>query len=268
MKLIPYPHTNSLCESMQVNDVRFAFTNKLESGDYQLITNFVKCREYFNEFLMKNHHPQEFKFNDVYGFVYKYEEYPYNMSNPNIAIKLPKKSMYDTFVQNLVLLNAIEDFNDIPKTYVVETSDKQTRGYVFVLEFSPLWIKSCILFNIYTLLLKLCTLDIHTKGFTELHDRVYDYSKPSELTYVKTIGLNVFNSILNNIKELFKLDSKYVDGFDAIRGPYDIHGYSGLLAFVGSLYSTIPKDNKLLNILNTIKDTEAQTVFIQQGEAL
>lgn len=259
MKLIPYPHVNQLFESMQVNEVRFAFTNKQDNGDYQLITNFVKCREYFNEFLMKNHHPKEFDFKEVYGFVYKYEEYPYNMKNPSIAIKLPKKDMYPVFVKNLEFLNAIEDFNGMEKTFIVETSEATTRGVSFVLEFSPTWINSCILFNIYTLLIKLATLDIKHNSIKNLTD-VFKHSRPSEITYVESITTKVFNAILNNLKALMKLDNTFVDGFSQIRAPYDVHGNSGLIAFIK--YAHCMKDSPLLTKINEVIMKEPTVKFV------
>ncbi len=229
MKLIPYPHVNQLCESMQANEVKFAFTNKQENGDYQLITNFVKCREYFNEFLMVNHHPEQFKFEEVYGFKYKHEEFPYQMQNPSIAIKLPRKDQYESFKVNLELLNAIEDFNGMEKTTIVETSDARQRGAIFVLEFSSMWINSCILFNIYTLLIKLCTLDIKNKTLETL-SQTFKHNRPSELSYVEVLKVNKLNAILNNLKEFTKFPDTFVDGFKTIRAAYTVHSQSGLLS--------------------------------------
>lgn len=264
MKLIPYPHTNHLCESMQANDVKFAFTNKLDSGDYQLITNSVKCREYFNEFLMKNHHPTEFDFNEVYGFVYKHEEYPYNMTNPSMLISLPKKAMYEVFKQNLQLLNTIEDFSNIPKSYLVEVEEQSTKGYKFILHFSPTWITNCILFNIYTLLIKLCTLNIKDNSVKSLLNSYDKYNIPSELSYVKGITTKVFNSILNNLKELINIKSKYVDGFDTIRGPYDIHGYSGLLTFL-EYPNTNTQKSPVFKVLDQLKNQSPEHEFIKES---
>lgn len=259
MKLIPYPHINQLCESMQVNEVKFAFTNKQENGDYQLITNFVKCREYFNEFLMVNHHPDQFKFEEVHGFKYKHEEYPYQMQNPSIAIKLPRKDLYETFKTNLEWLNSIEDFNGMEKTYIVETSDARQRGATFVLEFSSMWINSCILFNIYTLLIKLCTLDIKNKTIKTLLE-TFNYIKPSELTYVECIKVNKLNSILNNLKSFMKFPDMFVDGFKAIRNAYAVHGQSGLLHL--NNYPNEFKDSPLIETFNSIVNKKPEVEFI------
>lgn len=262
MKLLPYPHVNQLCEAMQVNDVKFAFTNKTDSGDYQVLMNFVKCREYFNEFLMKNHHPDEFKFVETYGFQYKYEEYPYNMKNPSIAIKLPKKAMYKVFSENLHFLNMIEDFNGIEKSRIVEIEDDSTIGKTFILEYSPTWINTCLLFNIYTLLIKLCTLNIQNKTYAELKEK-YKLETPSELTYINSITIKKVNNLLNNLKDMFKFPSKYVDGFNMIRGSYDIHGKSGLLAFTSSYYYMNDAKDSVKMVIDCC-NTPATVEFIKE----
>lgn len=259
MKLIPYPHVNELCESMQVNEVKFAFTNKQENGDYQLITNFVKCREYFNEFLMVNHHPDQFKFEEVYGFKYKHEEYPYQMQNPSIAIKLPRKDLYEAFKTNLEWLNSIEDFNGMEKTYIVETSDARQRGTTFVLEFSSMWINSCILFNIYTLLIKLCTLDIKNKTIKTLLE-TFNYNKPSELLYVECIKVTKLNAILNNLKSFMKFSDTFVDGFKTIRAAYTVHSQSGLISM--AQYPRLFDGSPLLKVFKAITSKKPTVEFI------
>lgn len=264
MKLIPYPHSNSLCEAMQVNAVKFAFTNKLDSGDYQLITNFVKCREYFNEFLMKNHHPDEFSFKEVYGFIYKHKEYPYQMQNPSIAIKLPKKGMYKTFVENLDWLNTIEDINDISKTYIVECDDQPTKGCQFVLEFDNTWASSCLLFNIFTLLIKLCTFEVKTKTFAELLQPYDQYSRPSELVYINSVSVPTFNNLLNNLKGLFTVKSKFVDGFDSVRVAYDVHMHSGILAFLKYADEYV-KQSPVYTALQQIINKPATVAFVKES---
>lgn len=263
MKLIPYPHSNSLFEAIQVNGVEFAFTNKLDSGDYQLITNFVKCREYFNEFLMKNHHPDEFSFTEVYGFTYKHEEYPYQMQNPSIAIKLPQKSMYKTFVENLDWLNTIEDINDISKTCIVECDDQPTKGCQFILEFDNKWASSCLLFNIFTLLIKVCTFEVKAKTFAELLQPYDPDYRPSELAYINSVSVPTFNNLLNNLKELFQVKSKFVDGFDSVRGSYDVHQSSGILTFLKP--KEYVKQSPVYITLQQIINKPATVAFVQES---
>ena len=214
-----------LGEAFQANDMKFAFLNPTETGDFQMVHSWVKCREYFNELLMKNHHP-EFKYQETYGFNYKHEEFPLDLSATRIAVKFITNKQKQIFMDNLSWIHAIEAQNNVDPCEVHDIDEN-----VVVLIASKLWIQKCLLTNIFTLMVKLAALDIskHTKN--TLNTIIVKDYVPSEVEYVKTVTVPIFNNILGNCSTIAEIPSKYVDGACELRGPRTVHAYSGILYF-------------------------------------
>ena len=215
----------ALSEAFQANDMKFAFLNLTEAGDFQMIHSWVKCREYFNELLMKNHHP-EFKYQATYGFNYKHNEFPLDLSATRIAVKFITNKQKRIFMDNLSWIHTIEAQNNVDPCKVHDIDET-----VVVLIASKLWIQKCLLTNIFTLMVKLAALDIskHTKD--TLNTIIVKNQLPSEIAYVKNITVPVFNNILGNCSTIAEIPSKYVDGACELRPSRMVHAYSGIIHF-------------------------------------
>lgn len=215
----------TLGEAFQANDMKFAFLNLTEAGDFQMVHSWVKCREYFNELLMKNHHP-EFNYQTTHGFNYIHEEFPLDLSATRIAVKFITNKQKQIFMDNLSWIHAIEAQNNVDPC---EVHDIDTN--VVVLIASKLWIQKCLLTNIFTLMVKLAALDISTHTKNTLNTIVVQDRVPSEIEYVKIITVPVFNTILGNCSTIAEVPSKYVDGASELRHSSTVHMYSGILYF-------------------------------------
>lgn len=247
MKLIPYPKTMPLGEAFQVNDMKFAFLNPTEEGDFQMIHSWVKCREYFNELLMTNYHP-EFKYQPTYGFTYDQKEYPLDLSATRIALKFLTTQQKQTFLDNVQWIHAIEAANGINKTITIDVNEQE-----LIVVASKLWIQNCLLTNIYTLLLKLATLNAKL-GYKHLKNiKVNEYT-PSEISYINTLTHKTFNNILENCTYIAECPSKYVDGSDTLRSPRDVHASTGLIYINNNI------SNKTSTQLSTLVD-HIKTLF-------
>ena len=235
-----------LSENFQANDMKFAFINLTEAGDFQMVHSWVKCREYFNELLMKNHHP-EFKYQATYGFNYKHEEFPLDLSATRIAVKFITNKQKRIFMDNLSWIHTIETHNNVDPCKVHDIDET-----VVVLIASKLWIQKCLLTNIFTLMVKLAALDIskHTKN--TLNTIVVQDYVPSEIRYVKTVTVPVFNSILGNCRTIAEVPSKYVDGTCELRPPYTVHAYSGIMYFNRCVVNST-HDPYIADFINGIK---------------
>lgn len=260
MKLLPYPHTMPLGEAFQANDMKFAFVNP-HMDDFQMVHSWVKCREYFNELLMKNHHP-EYKFVTTYGFDYKPDEFPLDLSATRIAVKFMSIEQKQVFMDNLQWIHSVESANDIDHTVVHDISAQEV-----LLIASKLWIQKCLLTNIYTLLVKLAALNITAYTKTSLLNiRIKEYM-PSEIEYIKHLTVPVFNSILENCAVIAEIPSKYVDGTEEFRLPYDVHGNSGLMALLR--FKGVKKvENVLYALTNGLKKVfsgKYKTAFIKEA---
>lgn len=223
--LIAHPKTNHLIESMQANKIKFAFVGQPVDGQAQLLHQWVQCREYFNELLMKNHHPEEFTFVQTYNFDYEYEDYPLDMSCIRIALKFPNAETRDTFERNLVYLHHIEDQYHLERTTIDKTSDSR----VWVITGSKFWLQKCLLLNIYTMILKLCSLGMNEQDWGELCKLRINGDMPSEINYIHMISYPVWQGVLQNLQELHDLKSTYVDGYDTLRCAGDIHANTGIV---------------------------------------
>lgn len=223
-KLLPYPHKMSLTEAFQANEMKFAFVNPVKN-DFQMIHPYVKCREYFNELLMTNYHP-DFQYSIVYGFRYNKQEFPLDLSATRIAIKFPNTTDKKTFIKNLPWIHAIEEVNKTDKSIIHEISNTE-----LVIVGSKLWIQKCLLTNIYTLMLKLATLNIQEHTNKSLNTITKKGGIPSEIQYVQLLSANTVNNILENCYYIAEIPTKYVDGSDKLRNQGIVHESSGLLFF-------------------------------------
>jgi len=247
MKLIPYPKNMPLGEAFQVNDMKFAFLNPTEEGDFQMIHSWVKCREYFNELLMTNYHP-EFKYEPTYGFTYDQKEYPLDLSATRIALKFLTTQQKQTFLDNVQWIHAIEAANGINKTITIDVNEQE-----LIVVASKLWIQNCLLTNIYTLLLKLATLNAKL-GYKHLKNiKIKEYT-PSEISYINTLTHETFNNILENCAYIARCPSKYVDGSDTLRSPGNVHNSTGLIYIKNTI------SNKTSTQLSTLVD-HIKTLF-------
>ena len=223
VKLLEHPYTNHLTELFQANEVKFAFVNKSIDNDEITFTPvhvWVKCREYFNELLMSNHH-KDFKIEPIYGFKYNPTEFPLDLSATRIALKFPTKTALDNFEKSLPWLHAIEEYNNLDKTIIHSLEE---NSLIKIVEGSSVWVQTCLLTNLYTLLLKLMCHKINTNtSITSLPDNA------SECSFLYQISSKVFNNFISNVKYLTQTPSKYIDGTNKIREIHEIHGNSGIM---------------------------------------
>lgn len=228
MKLIANPKTNSLVEVMQGNDVKFAFAKQNADGDFQLLHTWMKCREYFNELLMKNNHPSEFSFDNVHGFVYDYNQFPMELNQTVFAMKFPNTTTYNNVKNNISYLHKIEDYHNIDRTQVLEPTDKNCLLIIG----SKFWQQKCLLLNVYTWLLKCISLGTSVdKPLEALCTELKDHYALKEVSYYHSIGASKVERLLQSLPMIVEFPTKYVDGSETIRGPYGVHGNSGMLTF-------------------------------------
>lgn len=241
-KLINNTTSNSLIESFQSNDMKFTFVRKDKDGNYLQINNWMKCREYFNEILMATWHPEEFSFTEVYGAKYNAKENPLERSETLFAIKFPSAKSRDTFLKNMPVIHKLEEKYQLDLTQVERGIEGDSM--IVIVHGSKFWIQKCILFNVYTMIMKMMALDIGFKSFKELDQECTNRNLyreyPSELGYVGTLGTDTFTKIINNLDELVQVPTKYVDGTDYLREPYTVHSFSGIRYFAKNLQEVAP----------------------------
>ena len=262
VKLLERPHKNNLTELFQANEVKFAFVNKSIDNDEITFTPvhvWVKCREYFNELLMSNHH-KDFKIQPVYGFNYNPTEFPLDLSATRIALKFPTKTALNNFEKSLPWLHTIEEYNNLDKTIIHSLKEKPL---IKIVEGSAVWVQTCLLTNLYTLILKLMCHNINTKTTTA--------SLPmnaSECSFLYQISSKVFNNFISNVKYLTQTPSKYIDGTNKLREIHNIHGNSGIMYLLQQrkIESVRPdqiKNNQLQSLYSHVKHFFTDTPSIE-----
>lgn len=258
---ITYPHTNDLVEAFQANEIKFAFCNKTEKNNkiiFSAVHPFVKCREYFNELLMINHH-KDFQYVPIHGFKYLHEDFPLDLDGTRIALKFPTIKQKDTFIKHISWLHKVEDVNGVDHTIIHEN---EKDPIILIVEGSKMWMQKCILLNIYTLLLKLCSI-----GITENTSLVKLFTQfqvqPSELTYINLITIPKFNSILENCTLIADLPTRYVDGSNAIRDTGEVHAFSGIITINTHTTKSVKSNlHDLVELFKSIFASKAKNSFV------
>ena len=258
-----YEKTDPLCENFQANEMKFAFVNTVSDTEWKTINTMVMCREYFNEFLMINHH-NKFPFIETYGFRYSHDKYPWQMESPKMAVKFTSPEHMKEFIDNISALHHIEHYNKFKPTIIHFVESKLIN--TIVLEFDPAWTKKCLSFNVYTLVLKLCALGMNKLPFDKLLEVKVKGNVPTELSYLQTLGKPALDVVLSSINLINTTESKYVDGSSKYRDSYEVHGNSGLLYFnyrkdEFDMFCDGMKNNFAKFIISLLKDTPKTTFF-------
>jgi len=244
-KLLANPNTNKLTEIFQSNAVQFAFVNHTNSQEkLQLLMPWIKCREYFNELLMVNHHPEDFNFKEVHGFQYDHAQFPLNKDKVFLAVRFPDVKTRNNFTNNLNFLHSVEKFNNLDQLTTIHKTDKST---VLVLEASKFWQQRCILLNIYTLLIKLGSIGFPQTPISILNES--EFANSTELNYTKILKLERLDSLLQNLTAVCEIPVKYVDGSEQLREPYTVHGHSGIISLL-----TTTKDKRIESFHKAFND--------------
>lgn len=227
-KLLNYPHANELIEAFQTNAMRFAFVSKVADNTFQQLHASAQCREYFNEILMCNFH-EDFKFVPTYGMNYIVKDFPIDTEETCLVVIFESDSSKNTFMENLEFINQMENKVNVEPTKVLEVDGSSMK---LILIGDKFWMKKCILFNIYTLFIKLASLNAGKKSYSALMKK-FKYETPSELQYISSVGgVEQFTKIVQNVQELAAIPTKYIDGSDELRKPYEVHGKSGIVFFM------------------------------------
>ena len=250
VKLIDNPNTNALCEAMQANEVKFTFVSMTTDCHFLACIPWVKCREYFNEFLMSNIHETD-GFNETYGLTYNRKEFPWDYKNPHIALKFINNDHRNTFMQNIKFLHDIEDVNKFTHTEIIESEYPQPT---VILKLDSGWIGKCVSFNIYTTLLKLMCFSELCNGFSALNKIKINGSRPAEITYIESIGEQQFSNVCQAVSVINNIKSKFIDGSSEKRERYTIHGASGIYTILR--HADTREDRYGLNVsfIKTIQD--------------
>lgn len=245
VKFHKYPKTNDLVEAFQYNAMRFAFVTKLADGSFQACHAPAQCREYFNEILMANFH-DDFKFVATYGMEYLVKDFPIDKEETNLFVSFVDKESCDVFIRNLGFLNSMEVKANVEPTKVLEIDG---NPHALIVQGSKFWMKKCVLFNLYTLFIKLASLGAGEKSYEELKEN-YRQDPPSELNYIGLVGgVQQFTKIVQNVPELAALPTKYIDGSDGKtpRRAYDVHTNSGIVYFMSRVKFGLKNMEESLN---------------------
>lgn len=223
VKLNPPKSLNRLQEIFQVTDIKFSFIVQKKEDEFDQITTPMKCREYFNEFLMKNHHPKEFYFKSTHGFEYNWAEHPWDTQTTYLSMNFPNEELMNKFLDNLPFLHKVEELNKIPLTTVKPTNKKNT---IIVLG-DAFWNSKCILMNIYSWILKLCSIGANELSQKELRKA---WGQAKEVEYLENLTNTSFNNLIAHLRDIYNVTTKYVDGTNKINPDnYVIHNSRGIM---------------------------------------
>ena len=220
-----------LGEIYQSMDLKMALLRP-EGEGYIRITPFVKCRDFLTDVYTFSRMAPKRKF-AIYGcqFDPKKEEVP--TDGVYMELRFPSPNVKETFQQNLARLHEIEVHNNLVPTSTVDL------GETTVTIGAAKWCANCLLFSLYTSILRLLCYPIREDGLLDKGTKGTD--------------ADLFNSVAPETwrRILMDLDSIRTEEFCGF-SPQDnstgtIHHNSGFYSVFGShreLDSSLIKENK------------------------
>lgn len=159
--------------------VLFSFVNETAEGDFNLLHQPFKCRDYFNECVMGN---KERKSYSIYGFSFDSRKHFLDKDHTKLYLEFDKG--FSNLKKNLFVLRDFELSLGRSFTKLID-SEESEKEIILIADKS--WQDTCLGLNIYTLLLK-CILGLPEDTFyRDIDSLLKDASelKTNEGSYVK-----------------------------------------------------------------------------------
>ena len=262
------------CQSDQKSDINFSPVLQINDGTYEELMYRFRCRDYWGEILLAAHLETGFCY--LYSLSIDRSDPKMNLDQLMISITLGERS-FNNLYGKVKIIRSLEKIMGIPvkdRTKFLRTQyngenpdgdeddDDHTfyeKCYRLVVISSKEWLRSPLLLNFYTAVLRLMTYDSEATNFDELLHDLKDIDFHIDHEYVRHLsGLYPYATFLknyeyiiqddpltgldDNIKEAFETDMyvevKTVYKGVNIDGSYSVektHDASGIYSLFSSL---------------------------------
>jgi hypothetical protein len=208
---------------------------------FKRITKFALCRDFLVDSYTYAKAKQNFY---IYGFSFNGETEPLEWERALILQQFPTESIKATFLSHLAWIHKIEQTNHFPKTTIYTTANSKE----LVIEGSKQWLKNCLAFSLYSLLLRvLCYKTKTDEWLTEISKQ-----DSSDGAYVASIARETWNQILG---DLSLIDTPTFCGFTPT--PHNMHtvhhnsGFVSVFGYHSEMSVASVKKNKHWHLMKT-----------------
>lgn len=218
------PESQNLAEIYQSMTCKQALLHKKEDKHFERITAYVLCRDFLVDSYTYAKAKKDF---GIYGFHFKGSKESPDYSGAHILMHFPNKTAKKCFDENLEILHGIEENNDFKKTIIHENSDKEME---YVVVGDKKWLTNCLMFSLYSLLLRAFCYNISEKKEWYIS---FGKKDSSDSKYVKSVDESIWKKLTKDIS--FLMDAPGFCGFS----PSDvsvgtIHHNSGFISVFGN----------------------------------
>jgi hypothetical protein len=216
-----------LSEINQLTSIKFAHCMLTDKDTYTQLTPFCKCRDFFNDLILKNQLNINF---NIYGFKYLKDIKQRDEDHTILALFIPDKKEYNNFLNNiLIYLPEIEKTNEIkPYELVFPTN---LKSYI-IIKADKYWQSHTLLLSFFTFLLRCFCYPIEHKNnfyINILNSEYKDKQLNREINYINSLEIKKLLFFQNNLKQLIPENYKQSPYGESI---FIFHDQSGFYNFL------------------------------------
>lgn len=199
------PYTWDLVQINQTTSILFAHCTQITEDTYEQITPFCRCRDFFNDLILKNQLKEDFI---VYNFKYLQELKQRDEDFTLFALSISNKQEYNNFLINIKrYLPQIELTNKInPYELIIPENSKS----IIIIKADKYWQSHPLILSFFTFILRcFCyTFDNNQDNlYTNVLNSTYKIQfNVNEIKYLNDIDLNQLLFFQNNLKQLIPED--------------------------------------------------------------
>lgn len=233
MQVIKPFKVNKLAEIMQQKQTQMAMARKDGKDAVVQLHQYVLCRDFFNEVMQSNVDGKRYA---IYGFEYhKDKDNALPQDYIGFMYYMPKAADEEAFLKNLVLLNAIEDYNGLELTTVEKICPRE-----YYIQGDKFWLGANYLVSLYSFLLRVFSYNLNN---TKEDDWIQEASelKTNEGSYLTQVSVPKFKHVLRNLKKL-PVNTASPGGWGTDPNVSSLHNNSGFVSIFTGNNSTSYKD--------------------------
>ena len=217
------PAEQGLAEIYQSTNLKMALCRKLGDEQFERITPFVLCRDFLTDVFTYSKAKKDF---GIYGMSFKGTKESADFSGVYLLMQLPDAKTAETLKKNLEHIVQMEISQGIPASTL-----KQVKGELYLLEGHESWVQNCLLFSLYSLLVR--SLCIPLKGKKDWMEELCEVEGNTDCALLASVNKSVWKKIFANLTSICTDDFCGFDPNKEKGGVGAIHHNSGFISVFG-----------------------------------
>lgn len=215
------PHDPYLAEIPQSCQLKMALLRKKSDTEFERLTPFVMCRDFLTDVFSFSKAKKDFS---IYGMSWQGSKQSADFSGLYLLLLLPDEKTLGNLQSNLSHLNMVEKGQKI----VLSTLEKVNKNH-YVLQADKRWLQNCILFSLYTLLIRtFCSKEVAEKDWIVSLGKIKDNT---DSALIQSIHPTTWEKVL---ADLSCIETEEFCGFEpTTKDISTVHHNSGFVSVFG-----------------------------------